>query len=80
MGTFFDHPPRQLVAGRSGAYSHWFGGDPAQRGVVPPGGEHPVHLLYDLDLRDPELGLARDSALSPGVWARTCRGLEERRI
>jgi hypothetical protein len=58
MGTFFEHPPRKLVVGRSGPYNHWFGGVPAHRGVVPPRRSHPVHQLYDLDLRDPDLGLA----------------------
>jgi hypothetical protein len=58
MGTFMDHPVSRLVPGRSGRYRHWFGGPPVHRGAVPKGRKHSVHLLYDLDLRDPQLGLA----------------------
>lgn len=55
---FFDHPPHKLVADRRGEFDHWFGGSPTHRGVKPKKRNHPVHLLYDLDLRDPALGLA----------------------
>ena len=58
MGTFLEQPVCRLVSSRKGAYAHWFGGTPTHSGVIPPGREHPVHLLYDLDLTDPMLGLS----------------------
>jgi hypothetical protein len=58
MGSFFKHPPQKLIVGDEEPYEHWFGGQPRHRGIVPPGRDHPVHLIYDLDLRDPALGLA----------------------
>ena len=64
MGTFFEQSVCRLVPGSAGAYAHWFGGAPAHRGVIPPGREQAVHLLYDLDLNDPALGLA---SRFPGV-------------
>src|ERR1700761_5367910 len=64
MGSFFEESVCRLAPGKSG-YIHWFGGEPSHKGVIPPGREHPVHLLYDLDLTDPTLGLAsRFPALS----------------
>ena len=66
MGSFLEHPVCRLVPGPPGAYSHWFGGPPTHKGAIPPGREHPVNLLYDLDLADPALGLAsRFPGLSP---------------
>src|SRR5690242_17911784 len=58
MATFFEHPISQLVPGQARTYSHWFGGEPSHNGAIPPGREHAVNLLYDLDLTDPQLGLA----------------------
>src|SRR5580765_7609922 len=64
MTSFPQLPVTRLVPGPAGDYIHWFGGPPAHNGAIPPGREHPVHLLYDLDLRDPVLGLA---SRFPGV-------------
>jgi hypothetical protein len=58
MSHFLESPVSRLIHGQTGPYTHWFGGTPTHQGVVPPGREHPVHLLYDLDLNDPALGLA----------------------
>ena len=58
MGTFFEESASRLIPDQGGKYTHWFGGAPTRRGLVPPGGDHAVNLLYDLDLRDPRLGLA----------------------
>ncbi len=58
MGNFLEHPACRLVPSPAGAHAHWFGGTPTHKGAIPPGREHPVHLLYDLDLTDPALGLA----------------------
>lgn len=58
MATFFDDSVCALVPGTAGQHLHWFGGTSSRRGVIPAGREHPVHLLYDLDLCDPALGLA----------------------
>lgn len=57
MGSFFEQSVCKLVPGTPGAYAHWFGGTPRHKGVIPPGREHQVHLLYDLDLADPVLGV-----------------------
>src|SRR5690348_12514283 len=64
MGSFLEAPICRLAPGRVGAHTHWFGGEPSHKGAIPPGREHPVHLLYDLDLTDPALGLA---SRFPGV-------------
>lgn len=58
MATFLEQPISQLVPGADGAYSHWFGGEPTHNGAIPPDREYAVNLLYDLDLTDPQLGLA----------------------
>src|SRR6478672_7009157 len=58
MGTFLEQPISQLVPGQAGGYAHWFGGEPTHSGAIPPGREYAVNLLYDLDLTDPQLGLA----------------------
>lgn len=47
----------KLRTGRPGKYQHFFGGPPRHRGATPKGRRHPVHLIYDLDLNDPKLGL-----------------------
>ena len=54
---FFTDRVTRLRPGRGKRYQHFFGGPPRHRGTVPKCGKHPVHLLYDLDLRDPKLGL-----------------------
>jgi hypothetical protein len=49
---------KKLAAGpRKRRYQHSFGGPPRHEGVIPPGFEHPVHLLYLFDLKDPKIGL-----------------------
>jgi len=58
MGTFFEDSVSRLQVAQSERYSHWFGGEPKHKGCVPPGEEHATHLLLDLDLSDPQLGLA----------------------
>ena len=58
MGTFFEDSVSRLQVGQSARYSHWFGGEPRHKGCVPPGEAHATHLLLDLDLSDPQLGLA----------------------
>jgi hypothetical protein len=56
----FDVPGRRVL----GVYlredatpTHVFGGPPLHRGVVPPGCKRPMHLLFEFDLSDEELGL-----------------------
>lgn len=61
MGNFLEHPACRLVPSPAGAHAHWFGGTPTHKGAIPPGREHPVHLLYDLDLTDPCWDWRRDS-------------------
>jgi hypothetical protein len=58
MGTFFEDSVSRLQVGQSTRYAHRFGGEPKHEGCVPPGEEHATHLLLDLDLSDPQLGLA----------------------
>lgn len=38
-------------------FSHMFGGGGEREGEVPPGCKKPVHLFFDLDLRDPRVGV-----------------------
>lgn len=64
MPRFFEESACELALGRGAIYHHWFGGPSIVfAGVVPAGRAHPVHLLYDLDLRDPALGIGK---LFPG--------------
>jgi hypothetical protein len=57
MGSFLNEPVCALVPGRAGSHVHWFGGKATHHGTIPSGRKHPVHLLYELDLTDPALGL-----------------------
>jgi hypothetical protein len=43
--------------GVPGDYGHEFGGEARHDGAVPPECPHPVHLFYNLDLSDPQLGI-----------------------
>ncbi|CAN5459894.1 hypothetical protein BH11PLA2_BH11PLA2_49880 [soil metagenome] len=64
MGSFFTKVTCRLAAGKDTKYDYRFGGRPHHRGLVPPGRNKPVTLLYDLDLRDPKHGL---SEFFPGL-------------
>jgi hypothetical protein len=57
MGSFFTKTTCRLASGSDRKYSHRFGGKPRFKELIPPNQSHPVTLLYDLDLRDPKLGL-----------------------
>ncbi|MFO0936155.1 MAG: hypothetical protein U0798_06525 [Gemmataceae bacterium] len=58
MGKFHPETSHFLIRTAKGRYRHRFGGVSSFRGLTPEGEKHPVHQLYELDLRDPKLGLA----------------------
>lgn len=47
-----------VFTGRESQFAHRFGGPPRHTGTVPRGGRRPLNLLYQFDLRDPNIGLA----------------------
>lgn len=47
----------RLIAGQQGPFNHTFGGETPYEGAVPAGGEHPIHLLFRLDLTDPNISI-----------------------
>ncbi len=58
--TLFEHNSKSIVRddiGQNGDFAHTFGGDPADFGLFFIDAPMPLHLIYRIDLTDPEVSL-----------------------
>jgi hypothetical protein len=68
MASLYFHPPSsvpleaELLHDASSDFSHSFGGAARHEGVVPSGCSRPLHLLYTIDLADPNCRLSHPIA------------------
>jgi hypothetical protein len=46
-----------LYEGEESEFEHSFGGEACHKGTIPPECSKPVHLFYNLDLSDPQVGI-----------------------
>jgi hypothetical protein len=49
--------PDVLFEYEDSEFEHSFGGEACHKGTIPPECSKPVHLFYNLDLRDPQVGI-----------------------